>query len=166
MYVGTVGKSVNDTGLYQSFKLSDFPTSDVVSLYSDYKILKFIVTYRLVSQPNNNSNFPTLYIAPQHVASGTAPTSRDEVVQFKGVTSYQFGPSTMSYTRVFKPHMWLDSTGVTLRAVIPGTWCSTTSDTVPNFSHVYWLSRYNSAIDNSHTIELEVKAVIATRGTR
>ncbi len=160
-----IAKTASDSGLFRSFKLSDFPNTDIASLFSEYKITKLKIQYLLVNAPNNNATFPTLYIAPQHYATGTVPSSRDEVIQFRNSTLYQFGPSKVISAYNFKPMVPLDA-NVTGKRFVRSPWLSTTDFTVPHFTNVEWISRYNSTSDPTHTLELVVSATVLCRGTR
>lgn len=165
-FIVTRGKVAADTGTYLGFSLSQFLDSDIQSMYTDYRITSLELTWMLVNAPNNNANFPTLYVAPQHVAlSPTAPSTRDEVIQYQNVAHHQFGPSDLTFTRKFEPWVPIDANSVG-RMFCKSPWLSTVSNIVPHYVAVDWLSRYNSAVDSSHTIELVVRAVIEARGVR
>jgi hypothetical protein len=162
----TRGKVAADTGTYLGFSFSQFLASDIQAMFTEYRITKLELTWMLVNAPNNNANFPTLYNAAQHVfISPSAPASRDEVIQFQGIKHHQFGPSNLVYTRAFEPWVPIDANSVG-KEFVRSPWLSTASDIVPHYVAVDWLSRYNSAVDSSHTIELVVRATIETRGVR
>lgn len=164
-----LAKFAADTGFYTAYKLNQFPgVSDLRSLYQDYKIKSIRLTFNLINAPNNNSTFPTLIIAPQHYngALGTVTVgSRDEISQYKGVRVFQFGPNKVTYTQVFKPWLAMAGAGAGLMP-IPWPWVSTINDDVNIVTNGYWLARYNTGSDPTHTIELTVSAVIECRGTR
>lgn len=165
-FIATRAKTAADTGSYLGFSASQFLDSDIQSTFTDYRIKSIRLSWVLVNAPNNNANFPTLYCAPQHIAlSPTAPTNRDEVIQYKDVKHHQFGPSNLQYEKTFVPWVPLDANAVG-RRFVRSPWLSTQSNIVPHYVAVDWLSRYNSAADSSHTIELIVSAVIECRGTR
>lgn len=167
-FITTRAKTAADTGTYLGFNLSQFVNSDIISTFSEFRIKSLRLSWVLVNAPNNNANFPTLYVAPQHISVGIVPTSRDEVIQYKNVKHYQFGPANLEYSQSFSP--WvpvLNNTSVAAgRQFQRSPWISTVTDLVPHYVAVDWLSRYNSAPDSSHTIELIVSAVIECRGTR
>lgn len=151
-----------DTGLYRNVTLATFPTSDINSLFTDYKIVNIQVTYQLYTQPNNNANFPTLFVAPQHLINTlTPPANRDEVLQFRDVKTHQFGPSALSVKYNYKPYI-KTSDGLVYKA----PWISVANTTVAHMFNVEFLSKYNLATDNSHTIQLNVLATVLCRRTR
>jgi hypothetical protein len=158
-------KSPSDSGNYRSFLLNSFPTSDVTSMFQEYRIRSLTLTYALVNAPNNNASFPSLFVAPQHIFAATLPTSRDEVIQYRGSQAYQFGPSRVSYSKTYTPYVSMDA-NTTGRRFIPSPWLSTSSDAVPHYTNVEWISRYNSTSDPTHTIELWVHALVDCRYTR
>jgi len=158
-------KTPADTGNYRAFALNGFPTSDITSMFQEYRIRSITLTYALVNAPNNNASFPSLFVAPQHIFSSTLPTSRDEVIQYRGSQAYQFGPSRVMYTRKFTPYVSLDAS-TTGRKFVPSPWLSTSSDAVPHFTNVEWISRYNSTSDPTHSLELWAHAVVDCRYTR
>lgn len=160
-----VTKSTSDSGFYRSFKLSDFPNTDIASLFSEYKITKLKIQYLLVNAPNNNATFPTLYIAPQCFQSGVFPSSRDEVIQYRKSSLFQFGPANVITSYNFKPMVPIDASS-TGKHFVKSPWLSTTDFTVPHYVCVEWLSRYNSTTDPTHSIELVVSATVLCRGTR
>jgi hypothetical protein len=166
-FITTRAKTAADTGTYLSFNLSQFVNSDIISTFTEFRIKSLKLSWVLVNAPNNNANFPTLYVAPQHIALGN-PTSRDEVIQYKDVKHYQFGPANLEFSQVYAP--WVpvlnNTTAAAGRQFQRSPWISTVTDLVPHYVAVDWLSRYNSAPDSSHTIELVVSAVIECRGTR
>jgi hypothetical protein len=165
-FIVTRAKTAADTGTYLGFSLSQFIDSDIQSVFTDYRFKSIKLSWVLVNAPNNNANFPTLYVAPQHISlSPTAPTNRDEVIQYKNVKHYQYGPSNLQHEQTFVPWVPLDA-NTTGRKFERSPWLSTLSNIVPHYVAVDWLSRYNSATDSSHTIELIVSAVIECRGTR
>lgn len=168
MYANDIAKGLlaADRGQYRSFNLGTFPDADIISLYSEYRIKFIEVTYQLYTQPNNNSNFPTLYVAPQHVADvAVAPSSRDEVLQFKGVVTHQFGPSNLVFKRRFTPVVMISTSG-SGKMIATSPWLSTTGDAVPHLTHVEWIDKYNVSTDNSHNIRIVAKAIVECRGTK
>jgi len=165
-FIVTRAKTAADTGTYLGFSLSQFNDSDILSTYTDYRIVELQLTWMLVNAPNNNANFPTLYCAPQHISlAPTAPTTRDEVIQYQGVKHHQFGPSNLVFSQRYQPWVPVDA-NTAGRMFVKSPWLSVLSDIVPHYCAVDWLSRYNSAPDSSHTIELVVRATIDVRGTR
>lgn len=156
------GSGSVDSGLYRNVTLASFPTSDISSLFTDYKFVSIEVTYQLYTQPNNNANFPTLFVAPQHLINTlTPPANRDEVLQFRDVKTHQFGPSALSVKHRYKPFIKTGD-GLIYRA----PWISVANTTVAHMFNVEFLSKYNLATDNSHTIQLNVLATILCRRTR
>jgi hypothetical protein len=165
-FIVTRGKTASDTGTYLGFSLSQFNDSDIVSLFTEYRITSLELMWVLVNAPNNNANFPTLYVAPQHISiSPTAPSTRDEVIQYQGIRTHQFGPSNLVYRQTYTPWVPIDVNTVG-RKFEKSPWLSVLSDTMPHYVAVDWLSRYNSAPDSSHTIELVIRAQIECRGVR
>jgi len=164
-----LAKFAGDVGFYTAYQLSQFPgISDIRSLYTDYRVKSLRLTFNLINAPNNNASFPTLIIAPQHYngALGTVSVgSRDEISQFKGVRVFQFGPSRVSYTQSFKPWVSMAGAGAGLMP-IACPWINTINDDVKLVTNGYWLARYNTGSDPTHTIELTVSAVIECRGTK
>jgi hypothetical protein len=166
-FITTRAKVGADTGTYLGFNCSQFLNSDIVSTFQEFRIKSLRLSWVLVNAPNNNANFPTLYVAPQHISLGN-PTSRDEVIQYKGVKHYQFGPANLEYSQTYVPYVPLlnNSSASAGRQFQRSPWISTVTDLVTHYVAVDWLSRYNAAPDSSHTIELIVSAVIECRGTR
>lgn len=161
-------KVAGDAGNALWSTLSSFTSSDIVSLFSFYKVTNVKLTWRLVNAPNNNATFPTLWIAPRQYST-TAPASLDEVQQYNGVTSYQFGPNRVSYTRNFKPSLQAStrtSTGVGNGLTMPFDWVSTDLDTAAFFFAVFWVQRYNSAPDSSHTLEIDYVLTVEAKQPR
>jgi len=164
--IAPISKLAADSGLYRSFTLAQFPDSDIVSMFQEYRIKRVKLSWMLVNAPNNNADFPTLYTAPQHYfASGVPPASRDEVIQFKGIKHVQFGPANVCHTEAYQPFVSMDA-ATTGRKFTPAPWLSTTSDTVPHYTSVEWISRYNSTSSPTHTLELVAHVVVEARGTR
>jgi hypothetical protein len=164
--IAPISKLAADSGLYRSFTLAQFPDSDIVSMFQEYKIKKIRLSWMLVNAPNNNADFPTLYTAPQHhFASGAPPSSRDEVIQYKGIKHVQFGPANVMYSHTYVPFVPLDAS-TTGKHFVPAPWLSTTTDTVPHYTSVEWISRYNSTSSPTHTLELIAHVVVEARGTR
>lgn len=163
--IATITKVAADSGLYRSFGLNQFPDSDIVSMFQEYRIKSIKLTWMLVNAPNNNADFPTLYTAPQHYFAGIPPTSRDEVVQFRGVKHVQFGPATVMHSEVYKPFVPIDA-NVSGKKFVASPWISTVTDNVPHYTSIEWISRYNSTSSPTHTLELVAHAVIEARHTR
>jgi hypothetical protein len=164
--IATISKSASDSGLYRSFTLSQFPDSDIISMFQEYRIKKITLTWMLVNAPNNNADFPTLYTAPQHYfASGLPPASRDEVIQFRGVHHVQYGPANITHKVIYVPFVALDA-ATTGKKFTQSPWLSTTTDSVPHYTSVEWISRYNSTSSPTHTLELVAHATIEARHTR
>lgn len=163
--IQNIPKVASDTGNFRSYNLSQFPDADIVSLFQEYRIKSVTLTWMLVNAPNNNASFPTLYVAPQHIFTGSPPANRDEVIQYRGIQTYQYGPSRIVYKRKFIPFVPLDAS-TTGKKFVSSPWLSTTTDTVPHYTDVEWISRYNSTTDPTHTIELLAHAVIECRHTR
>lgn len=163
--VATITKVATDSGQFRSVTLSQFVATDVISVFQDYRILKLTASYVLVNAPNNNASFPTLFLAPQHIASGFAPASRDEVLQYKGVKHYQFGPTAVRHDRAFDVYVPMDA-NATGKAFVKSPWLSVATDTVPHYFSGEWISRYNTTADPTHTLELILSAVIECRGIR
>lgn len=165
-FVVARAKLAADTGTYLGFSLSQFVDSDIQSVFTDYRFKSIKLSWMLVSAPNNNANFPTLYVAPQHIfLSPTAPASRDDVIQYRNVKHYQFGPANLQHEQTFAPWVPLDANTLG-RKFERSPWLSVSSNIVPHYVAVDWLSRYNSTADSTHTIELIASAVIECRGTR
>lgn len=163
----TLPKTAGDSGNALWTTLSSFTSSDIVSLFSFYKVTQVKLTFRLVNAPNNNANFPTLWVAPRQF-SILAPTSLDEVQQYNGVRSYQFGPSKNSFSMVFKPAIQLvtRTSGVAAPgATMPMDWIATDNDTAAFIFAVYWLQRY-STTDSTHTIELDYDLSVVAKQPR
>jgi hypothetical protein len=164
--VATVTKLAGDTGYAYFVLLSDFNSSDIVSLFSEYKILSIKATHQLVNAPNNNATFPRLHIAPRGF-SNVNPVSRAETLQYNGLDQFQFGPAAISHTGTYKPYVWLDAVGTTTgKNVVQSPWLGTDNDTVRHNYAVTWMDRYNTTTDPTHTIELLLDVVIVVRGPR
>lgn len=166
----TLPKVASDSGNALWKTLSDFASSDIVSLYSMYKITNVKLTFRLVNAPNNNATFPTLWIAPRQYST-VAPTSLDEVQQYNGVRSFQFGPNNVSYTQNFKPAVTtITKTNGTAKEglTFPGSehYISTDNDIATYIFAVYWLQRYSSGTDPTHTIELDYDITLSCKAPR
>lgn len=166
--VNVIAKNSADYGAAYVLDLSAFNSSDILSLFSEYRILSVTATHQLVNAPNNNASFPRLHIA-QRGFSNVAPTSRNEVLQYNGLKMYQFGPANISVKQKFKPYVWLDAvnsvTG-TGKRIIASPWIATDSDTVRHNFAVVWYDRYNTTTDPTHTLELILDIVIEARGPR
>lgn len=160
------------TGLFLTHSLNNFPgVGDITSLFQEFKIQSIKLTFRLVNAPNNNAAFPTLYIAPQRfsfVQPGTVPTSVQDVWQFKDLKTYQFGPTALSFSHTYMPHYSLDVNNQALSTgeVRKAGWLGAAANAVNHASAVYWIDRYDTPTNNSHTIELETVLVIKCRGTK
>lgn len=161
-----VPKPTSDGGATAVVELSTLYSSDVASLFSEYRILSVTSTYQLVNAPNNNATFPRLHIAPRGF-SNTAPANRDEVLQYNGVKMYQFGPANIAVKHTFVPYVWLDAVGTTTgRQIVRSPWLSTESTTVKHNFAVNWIDRYNSTSDPTHTLEVVLDVVLEARGPR
>lgn len=166
IWTGNVPKAAADTGTFRSFNLNTFPTSDIVSLFQDYRFKSIKVQYLLTNAPNNNADFPAIITAPAHFnVGGVTPGSRDEVLQFRGVQVYQMGPSRVQMTRSFKPFMQMLSSGSGV-VQVPPQWLNTQTGSVPHLTHVEWTDRYNSTSSPTHNVQIVVTATIECRGTR
>jgi hypothetical protein len=165
--VSSVAKAAADGGFAYSITLSDLNASDILSLFSEYKIVSIVATHQLVNAPNNNATFPRLHIAPRGF-SVTNPTSRNEVLQYNGLQQYQFGPAAISYKHKFVPYVWVDavSTAGTGKEVVQSPWLATDSDTVRHNYAVTWMDRYNTTTDPTHTVELLLDVVLIARRPR
>ncbi len=165
--VSTVTKAAGDTGYAYSITLADLNSSDILSLFSEYRIDSITAHHQLVNAPNNNATFPRLHIAPRGFST-TNPSNRAEVLQYNGLQQYQFGPAAISYKDTFKPYVWLDavSTAGTGKEVKVSPWIATDSDTVRHNYAVTWIDRYNTTTDPTHTIELLLDVVLTARKPR
>jgi hypothetical protein len=162
----TVGKAAADQGSASFLTLNTFPASDIVSLFSEYRVKSVKLTHQLVNAPNNNASFPRLHIAPRGF-SNVAPSTRDEVLQYNGVEMYQYGPANITFARTYKPYVWLDAVGTTTgKQVVVSPWIATDTGDVRHNIAVLWLDRYNSTSDPTHTIEVVLDVVIEARGPR
>lgn len=166
--VTTLAKTAADTGGYITVTPSSLPgINDILSLFQKYKLVKISWTFTLTNAPNNNSNFPTLWWAPQQYANSGVPSSRDEVLQFQGVRSHQFGPSNLAFTITVKPYATIDAFGIGSAGVIPYPWVANSVSSVPAIGMVYWLSRYSTVpADSSHNIEVTTRVWLDAHGTR
>lgn len=161
-----LGKGTTDGGGTSLIRLSSLNASDILSLFSEYRILSATVTHQLVNAPNNNASFPRLHIAPRGFTN-TSPANRDEVLQYNGVKMYQFGPANISVVYKYKPYVWLDAVGTsTGKQVVASPWLATDSDSVAHNLAVFWMDRYNSTSDPTHTIEVVLDVVLEARGPR
>jgi hypothetical protein len=163
--VSTLTRPAADSGTYRSVTLSSLPGSaDITSLFQYFTVTKVQYDYVLINAPNNNANFPTLYVAPQHITSTGTPLSRDEVLQFNGVREYQFGPSNLKYSITVKPKIQFDAGGI--NASVEGTgYCSNAAAAMPFITVVDWLTRYSVA-DPTHTIDLVTRVWLRAKLTR
>ncbi len=166
MWTGNVPKAASDTGTFRSFNLNTFPTSDIVSLFQDYRFKSIKVEYLLTNAPNNNADFPAIITAPTHYnVGGVTPGNRDEVLQYRGTKIYQMGPSRVQYERKFVPYIQVLTSGSGI--IQSGSqWLTTQTGSVPHLTHVEWIDRYNSTSSPTHTVQIVVTAVIECRGTR
>lgn len=161
-----VPKPTNDGGATAVVELSTLNASDILSLFSEYRILSVVSTYQLVNAPNNNASFPRLHIAPRGF-SNVAPINRAEVLQYNGVKMHQFGPANISVKHKFVPYVWLDAVGTsTGKQIVKSPWLATDSDTVKHNFAVNWIDRYNSTSDPTHTLEVILDVVLEARGPR
>jgi len=158
------GAGTVDRGIYRSWALSEFPYGDVSTMFQEYRVFAFELTYQLYTQPNNNARFPTLFIAPQAFTNtaGASPATRDEVVQFLGVKTHQFGPANLTY-KVRVPAKTFIGAERILRT---SPWLSIGADGVRHMAVVEWISNYNAGADSSHVIRLSTKAILQFRKTR
>lgn len=158
------GAGTVDRGIYRSWSLSEFPSGDVSTMFQEYRIVAFELTYQLYTQPNNNARFPTLYIAPQSFTNtaGASPPFRDDVVQFVGVRTHQFGPANLTYKIRVPARTFIGAE----RVLRSSPWLGITADTVRHMGVVEWISNYNTGTDNSHVIRLSTKAIFQFRKTR
>lgn len=154
-----------DSGTYRSVNLSSVPSSDIQSLFQKYRIVRITTVYTLVNAPNNNADFPTLYVAPQEYSNLTSVGSRDEVLQFRGFKQFQFGPSKMEFRHSWVPKVFANVDGPG-KVVTVSPWLSTTTPATPHMSNIEWLDRYNSTTSNTHTIQLTLILDIEAVGTR
>lgn len=161
-----VPKPTTDGGATAVIELSTLNSSDILSLFSEYRILSVVSTYQLVNAPNNNASFPRLHIAPRGF-SNTAPINRNEVLQYNGVKMHQFGPANISVTHKFVPYVWLDAVGTSVgKQIVQSPWLATDSDTVKHNFAVNWIDRYNSTSDPTHTLEVILDVILEARGPR
>lgn len=166
MFASNVVKTATDSGVFRSYNLATFPTSDIISLYQDYRIKSVRLDYLLVNAPNNNADFPTLYIAPAHFnVGGVSPANRDEVLQYKGVKVIQFGPARVQASFTFKPFIQMNATGSGIVNSQP-MWLNTQTSATPHLVSVEWIDRYNSTSSPTHTIQLNVTVEVECKGTR
>lgn len=166
--VNTVAKITTDTGRYNSFRLVDYPSvSEFTSLFQFYRIKRVQVRYMLVSAPNNNATFPTLYIGPQAFSTTGVPFSREEVLQYQGVKTFQFGPANLVKTISCVPFVTRDiGNQVGGGELVHSPWLSTANASIQHIAFVDWISRYNSVADSTHTIDIEYKIWIDCKRTK
>lgn len=167
-YSLNVSKIAVDTGAYFNVRLADFPVvTDITSLFQFYRLRKVEIQFILVNQPNNNSSFPTLYIAPQQSTLSGTPSSRDEVLQYQGVQIHQFGPSDLVKKFSAVPAVLLDSSaGVVGGTLSQSPWLSTANNGTLHSAIIYWISRYNTTSDSTHQLEVDVTVWLDAKGTR
>lgn len=164
----TIAKAAADSGRVVVMTLADFASADMVALFGLYKIKSFKVTWRLVNAPNNNATFPTLHVAPQ-TYSIVAPTALSDVQNLTKCSTFQFGPTAISYTRHFTPGIIMDAAGTgtgQVNLASDANWLTVFNTTVNHIACSYWVSRYNSTTDPTHTLEYDVEAVLALKSTR
>lgn len=166
--VFSLPKIAADTGNYTSLDLSVFPgLSDITSLFQYYRIKNVVKKFYLVSAPNNNATFPTLYIAKQQINQSGIPASRDEVLQFQGVQTHQFGPSNLMKTVTTVPCVTLDANNAVGGGMIKySPWLSTNNINIRHYTFVEWYTRYNSTTDSTHTLDVELTINIECKGTK
>jgi len=165
IFISDISKVAADTGLYRTIQPLNFPIADMIGSFSYYRIKSIKLTYQLYQQLNNNSSFPTLYIAPQQWAESATPASFNEVVQFKNVKTFQFGPSRPTYSQTFAPHVNMVSTGPG-RVPVRSPWLATSSDLPQHMLCVDWILAYNSTSAATHTIRLNYVAEFEFKGPR
>lgn len=163
--IGDIAKVAADSGLYRTIQPLSFPVADMFGAFSLYRIKSVRLTYQLYQQLNNNSSFPTLYIAPQNYSESATPASFSEVVQFKNVKTFQFGPAQPTYSQTFVPYVNMSSTGPG-RSPVASPWLSTTSDLPQHLLAVDWILAYNSTSAPTHTIRLNWVAEFEFKGPR
>jgi hypothetical protein len=163
-----IAKAAADSGRVIVMTLADFASADMVALFGLYKIKSFKVTWRLVNAPNNNATFPTLHVAPQTYSIGLPATITD-VQNLTKCTTFQFGPTAISYTRHFSPGIIMDAAGTGTGQVNLSSaehWLTVFNTAVSHIGCSYWVSRYNTTTDATHTLEYDVEAVLALKATR
>jgi len=165
IYSADIVKFAADTGLYRSFAASLFNFSDLFNTFQLYRITSLKLEYQLYNQLNNNSAFPTLYIAPQDWTETGTPSSINEVQTYRALQTFQFGPSRPVYSRTFVPYVNMTTSGPG-RTPVRSPWLSTTSDAPPHMACVEWLQNYNSTSFATHTIRLVVTADFVMKGLR
>jgi hypothetical protein len=165
IFISDIAKVAADSGLYRTIQPLNFPIADMIGAFTYYRIKSIKLTYQLYQQLNNNSSFPTLYIAPQQWAESATPSSFNEVVQYKNVKTFQFGPSRPTYSQTFTPHVNMTSTGPG-RVPVKSPWLSTSSDLPQHMICVDWLLAYNSTSASTHTIRLNYVAEFEFKGPR
>lgn len=164
-----VNKTTVDSGDFNELSLGGFAgSSDISSLFQQYRIRSAKVTYKLVSSPNNPSAaFPTLYTAPQYISS-TIPSSRDEVLQYQNMRVYQFAPSRTEVTYTYTPKV----NRIVYRSAVASSyepvscWLSTQDLNAQHYYSVEWLDRYNTTTNPEHTVEKIVTITVDCRQTR
>lgn len=163
-----LAKTATDSGRLLSTTLNDYSAAELRSVFQLYKIESVRVTWTLVNGPNNNANFPTLHLAPQNF-SFIIPPSLNEMMQYDKLTVFQFGPSRMQYSRVFKPALLLDASASagTGQVIAPGLTSFVSTENV-NTNFIlgsFWLQRYSN-VDTTHTIEITLDATLKFKGIR
>jgi len=165
IFISDIAKVAADTGLYRTIQPLNFPIADMIGSFTYYRIKSVKLTYQLYQQLNNNSSFPTLYIAPQQWSESATPSSFNEVVQYKNVKTFQFGPSRPTYSQTFTPYVNMTSTGPG-RVPVKSPWLSTSSDLPQHLLCVDWILAYNSTSAPTHTIRLNYVAEFEFKGPR
>ncbi len=165
IFISDIAKFAADTGLYRTIQPLNFPIADMIGSFTYYRIKSIKLTYQLYLQLNNNSSFPTLYIAPQQWSESATPASFNEVVQYKNVKTFQFGPSKPTYSQTFTPYVNMVSTGPG-RVPVRSPWLATSSDLPQHMICVDWILAYNSTSAPTHTIRLNYVAEFECKGPR
>jgi len=165
LYTADIAKVAADSGAYATFQPLLFPITDMFGAFQLYRIKRITVEFQLYNQLNNNSAFPTLYIAPQNWTESATPSALSEVIQLKGVKTYQFGPSRPTYKQSFVPFVNTTTSGPG-RMPVSSPWLSTTSDLPQHMVYASWLQNYNSTSAATHTVRIVVTADFEFKGTR
>jgi hypothetical protein len=121
----------------------------------------------MFTQPNDLTQTPTLYIAPQNYSASGVPANREEVLQFQGVRAFQFGPAHISTVISRKPVVFRDiGNQVSGGEIAPAPYLSTTNALNQHLGFVYWISRYNTTTGVNPTLDLEYTIHLDCKGTR
>lgn len=164
--VGLINKTATDAGVYQQIRLVDFPgQGDFLSLFQFYRIKQIELKFMLTDGLNSLTAMPTLYIAPSYSVLTGSPANRDEVLQYQGVRTHQFGPTNTTFSITTAPRVLLDSSS----AGIGGTekaspWLSSANNGILHSCFVYWLTRYNTT--TATALDIEFNAIFECKGTR